>query len=47
VINPCNEEVCAVVSLGSGEDVEAAVKAAKAAFPAWCAAPNVITTFVC
>src|SRR5262245_32556694 len=32
VINPANEEVCGHISLGSGEDVNRAVAAAKAAF---------------
>ncbi len=32
VINPANEEVCAVISLGGEEDVDRAVAAAKAAF---------------
>ncbi len=35
VINPSNEEVCATISLGSQADTDAAVAAAKAAFPAW------------
>jgi aldehyde dehydrogenase (NAD+) len=35
VINPSTEEVCAVISLGSQADTDAAVAAAKAAFPAW------------
>ena len=35
VINPSNEEVCAVISLGGQADTNAAVAAAKAAFPAW------------
>ena len=33
VINPSNEETCAVVSLGNEEDVNSAVKAAKESFP--------------
>jgi len=37
VINPSNEEVCATISLGSQADTDAAVAAAKAAFPAWAA----------
>jgi aldehyde dehydrogenase (NAD+) len=37
VVNPSNEEVCAVVSLGSDADTDAAVAAAQAAFPAWAA----------
>ncbi len=35
VINPATEEVCAVISLGSEADVDKAVAAAKAAFPAF------------
>ncbi len=38
VINPSNEEVCATISLGSTADTDAAVAAAKSAFPAWAAA---------
>ncbi|WP_456388975.1 aldehyde dehydrogenase family protein [Profundibacter sp.] len=40
VINPSNEEVCATISLGSQADTDAAVAAAKAAFPAWAAVPQ-------
>ncbi|HHI71017.1 MAG TPA: aldehyde dehydrogenase family protein, partial [Rhodobacteraceae bacterium] len=40
VINPSNEEVCATISLGSEADTNAAVAAAKAAFPAWAAVPK-------
>lgn len=40
VINPSTEEVCAVISLGSEADTNAAVAAAKAAFPAWAATPK-------
>ena len=39
VIDPSNEEGCAVISLGSQADTDAAVAAAKAAFPAWSATP--------
>ena len=39
VINPSNEEPCAVISLGSQADTDAAVAAAKAAFPGWMATP--------
>jgi len=39
VINPSTEEPCAVISLGSEDDTNAAVAAAKAAFPAWAATP--------
>ena len=35
VINPSNEEVCAVISLGNQEDVNLAVNAAKESFPRW------------
>ncbi len=39
VIDPSTEEPCAVISLGGDADVNAAVAAAKAAFPAWMATP--------
>ncbi len=35
VINPSDETVCAVISLGSQEDTDAAVHAARAALPSW------------
>ena len=35
VINPSNEEAFAVISLGGARDAEAAIAAAKAAFPSW------------
>ncbi|MEM1073784.1 MAG: aldehyde dehydrogenase family protein [Pseudomonadota bacterium] len=35
VINPSNEEECAVISLGDKADTDAAVKAAKNAFDSW------------
>jgi aldehyde dehydrogenase (NAD+) len=35
VINPANEEPCGRISLGSGEDVNKAVAAAKSAFVTW------------
>lgn len=35
VINPANEEVCGRISLGSAEDVDRAVKAARRAFDTW------------
>lgn len=35
VINPATEEACATISMGTEADVNAAVAAAKAAFPAW------------
>ncbi len=37
VINPSTEEGCAVISLGGQADTDAAVAAAKAAFPMWMA----------
>ncbi|WP_322895033.1 MULTISPECIES: aldehyde dehydrogenase family protein [unclassified Yoonia] len=37
VINPSTEDVCAVISLGDHADTDAAVAAAKAAFPTWAA----------
>lgn len=39
VIDPSTEEPCAVISLGGEADTNAAVAAAKAAFPAWAATP--------
>ncbi|MFU8883350.1 MAG: aldehyde dehydrogenase family protein [Rhodobacterales bacterium] len=39
VIDPSTEEACAVISLGGQADTDAAVAAAKAAFPAWMATP--------
>tara|TARA_B100000029_G_scaffold50416_1_gene45845 strand:+ start:177 stop:1607 length:1431 start_codon:yes stop_codon:yes gene_type:complete len=35
VIDPSNEEVCAVISLGDSEDTNLAVESAKKAFPIW------------
>ncbi len=35
VIDPSNEEVCAVISLGASEDTNLAVESAKKAFPMW------------
>ena len=35
VINPSNEEVCAIISLGSKEDVDKATNSAKIAFESW------------
>ena len=35
VINPCNEDPFAVISLGSKEDTDLAVKSAKIAFETW------------
>jgi aldehyde dehydrogenase (NAD+) len=40
VINPANEEPCAVISLGSQDDTNAAVAAAKAAFEPWAMTPK-------
>ncbi len=40
VINPSNEEPCAVVSLGGKADTDAAVAAAKAAFADWSVTPK-------
>lgn len=40
VIDPSTEEVCATISLGGQADTDAAVAAAKAAFPAWAATPK-------
>ncbi len=37
VIDPSTEEPCAVISLGGQEDTDAAVAAAKTAFPGWAA----------
>ena len=39
VIDPSTEEPCATISLGGAKDADAAVAAAKAAFPAWAATP--------
>ncbi len=39
VINPSTEEPCATISLGGQADTDAAVAAARAAFPAWAATP--------
>src|SRR5690349_14008662 len=38
-VNPATQEVLAEVASGTAEDVEAAVRAAKDAFPAWAAKP--------
>ena len=35
VINPSDESVCAVISLGSKNDTDAAVAAARSALPVW------------
>ncbi|MDQ0778290.1 aldehyde dehydrogenase (NAD+) [Streptomyces aurantiacus] len=39
VVNPADEQVIAHVPAGTSEDVDAAVRAARAAFPAWAATP--------
>lgn len=39
VIDPATEDACAVVSMASPADADAAVAAAKAAFPGWMATP--------
>ncbi|MCL5776201.1 aldehyde dehydrogenase family protein [Limibaculum sp. FT325] len=41
VIDPATEEPCAVISLGGRADTDAAVAAAKAAFPGWAGTPPV------
>ena len=40
VINPSNEEVCAIISLGSQKDTDAAVKSAKNSFLSWWKTPK-------
>ncbi|MDX1528824.1 MAG: aldehyde dehydrogenase family protein, partial [Gammaproteobacteria bacterium] len=40
VINPSNEEPCAVISLGGQADTDAAVAAAKSAFATWAFTPK-------
>ncbi|NWF28591.1 aldehyde dehydrogenase family protein [Streptomyces sp. PKU-EA00015] len=39
VVNPADEQVIGHVPAGTAEDVDAAVRAARAAFPAWAATP--------
>lgn len=39
VVNPATEQVIAEVPAGTAEDVDAAVRAARAAFPGWAATP--------
>ncbi|MFC8715460.1 aldehyde dehydrogenase family protein [Streptomyces sp. NPDC057197] len=39
VVNPADEQVVATVPAGTPEDVDAAVRAARAAFPGWAATP--------
>ncbi|CAL9399111.1 3-succinoylsemialdehyde-pyridine dehydrogenase [Streptomyces sp. enrichment culture] len=40
VVNPADEQVIADVPAGTAEDVDAAVRAARAAFPGWAATPQ-------
>jgi aldehyde dehydrogenase (NAD+) len=40
VVNPSNEEPCAVISLGGKADTDAAVAAAKSAFASWAVTPK-------
>lgn len=40
VINPSNEETCAIISLGGQADTDAAVAAARGAFKGWSATPK-------
>jgi aldehyde dehydrogenase (NAD+) len=40
VIDPSTEEPCAIISLGSHADTDAAVAAARAAFPLWAKTPH-------
>tara|TARA_Y100000590_G_scaffold440873_1_gene566829 strand:- start:4025 stop:5455 length:1431 start_codon:yes stop_codon:yes gene_type:complete len=40
VINPSNEEVCAIISLGNLEDTNSAVKAARNSFVTWWSTPK-------
>lgn len=39
VVNPATEQVIAEVPAGTAEDIDAAVRAARAAFPGWAATP--------
>ncbi|TVL90576.1 aldehyde dehydrogenase family protein [Streptomyces sp. SAJ15] len=39
VVNPADERIIGVVPAGTGEDVDAAVRAARAALPGWAATP--------
>lgn len=39
VVNPADEQVIGLVPAGTAEDVDAAVRAARAAFPGWAATP--------
>jgi aldehyde dehydrogenase (NAD+) len=47
VINPSTEEPCATISLGGQADTDAAVAAAKAAFPAWAATDPALRHALC
>ena len=40
VINPSNEESCAVISLGDKDDVDKAVSAARTAYQSWSITPK-------
>jgi len=40
VINPSNEESCAVISLGDKADVDKAVSAARTAYQSWSVTPK-------
>ncbi|WP_405619682.1 aldehyde dehydrogenase family protein [Streptomyces sp. NBC_01511] len=42
VVNPATEQVIAEVPAGTAEDVDAAVRAARAAFPGWAATPPAV-----
>ncbi|MET9735428.1 aldehyde dehydrogenase family protein [Streptomyces sp. NPDC006458] len=42
VVNPADEQVIARVSAGTAEDVDAAVRAARAALPGWAATPPAV-----
>jgi len=47
VINPSTEEPCATISLGGQADTDAAVAAARAAFPAWAATDPAVRRALC
>jgi aldehyde dehydrogenase (NAD+) len=47
VINPSTEEPCATISLGGQADTDAAVAAAKAAFPGWAATDPALRRALC
>ena len=42
VINPATEQECAVISLGSKEDINSAVSAAKKAYNSWAFSTKII-----